>query len=123
MQVFAPSPGQAGRVAEPTADLAAGPPEPSDAQYVHLLKEGALFGTPVLYAIVAGVCWLAAPGNVVLLLAVLWPALFAGWYFGAMVALTMFELQLERVHRRQQDVPYIAAGKPLGPTHRPVPAH
>lgn len=35
-----------------------------------------------------------------LLMAALLPALFAGWYFGAMVALTVIELRQEQVRYR-----------------------
>jgi hypothetical protein len=81
------------------------PSELDDADFAHLFKQGALFGTPTLYILLAGVCWLAAPGQPVLLLAALWPALVAGWYFGGIVALTLFELREQRRWKREVRIP------------------
>jgi hypothetical protein len=123
MSVSAPPPAHVG-TARPLGTVVSPESfEHSDAECLRILKQGALFGTPVVYAIVAGVCWLAAPGHHTLFLAMLWPALFAGWYFGAMVALTVCELRQERAHRREQEVPDTSARPRPALTRPPVPAH
>ena len=76
------------------------PVECSDAQFAVVFKEGFLFGTPALYLIVTAVCMLGAPGHGWLLVAALWPALFAGWFFGGVVALSVHEWREDR--RRQR---------------------
>jgi hypothetical protein len=63
----------------------------SDAQLAWVFKRGFVFGTPVLYLVVAGLCMVAAPGHGWLLLAAVWPSLFAGWFFGGVVALSVQE--------------------------------
>lgn len=100
------------RAASPVHDLPpepAGPPaqaandqpqELSDRQFTRLFIQGFVFGTPAVYLIVAGVSLLAAPGHSWLLLAAAWPALFAGWFFGGVVALTVHELRQERRRTR-----------------------
>jgi hypothetical protein len=92
--------------------------ELSSTECVRCIKLGALFGTAVIYAAVAGVCLLAAPGQGMLLFAILWPALFAGWYFGGMVALAVSELRQQRAHPEQRAV--TAARTRLSPRGRPV---
>lgn len=73
-----------------------------DAQFAWAFKRGFVFGTPVLYLVVVGVCMVAAPGHGWLLLAAVWPALFAGWFFGGVVALSVQEWRQEG--RRRQTV-------------------
>jgi hypothetical protein len=95
--------------------------ELSNAQCVRCIKLGALFGTAAIYAAVAGVCLLAAPGQGMLLFAVLWPALFAGWYFGGMVALAAAELRQQRAHPERRVVTdartrLSARGRPVAAT-------
>lgn len=66
-------------------------PELTDTDFARLFKKGFLLGAPVLYALLLGVCWLACPGDSTLMAAALWPALFAGWFFGGMVAIGLAE--------------------------------
>ena len=63
-------------------------------------RVGAAVGTPVMVLIVAAVAGLAAPGRWGLLAVAVWPALFAGWYFGAIFALGIFELRSRYRARR-----------------------
>lgn len=97
------------------------PSDTEDAEYVRMLQAGALFGTPLLYLVVLGVCLLAAPGNPALVIAALWPAAFAGWYFGAMVALTRFELRHEHAGQPRPERRRVRARKRIAPTGMPVP--
>lgn len=109
------------RVAAPPRRVAGHPAsegvEITDAAFAHLFLIGAVSGIPVLYAIVVAIDWLAAPGQAGVLLAAVMPALFAGWYFGGIVALTVLELRQERRGRPRHPVaaqgrPRRAAGKP-----------
>jgi hypothetical protein len=70
--------------------------EMTDAEFAHLFRQGAEFGIPVTYVVVAIVCLLAAPAHPILLVAALWPSVCAGWYFGGIVALAVFELRRRR---------------------------
>lgn len=90
------------RLVDASPTRLAGPPraiEFSDGDFVRVAKLGALVGIPAMYLLLVGLVWLAAPGHAGLLLAALLPALFAGWYFGAMVALTVIELRRETESR------------------------
>ena len=83
--------------AEPAgAPAGRSPDEFSDAEFARAFKLGALFGLPVIYLVVVAVSWLAAPGNVELLVVALWPTLFGGWYFGGVVALGVLERRRHR---------------------------
>ena len=123
MSVSTPRPARVGTLEPLRAVVSPESFEHRDAECVRMLKQGLLFGTPVLYAIAAGVCWLAAPGHPVLFLVMLWPALFAGWYFGVMVALTVCELRQERAHRQAQEAPDTSARPRPARIRPPVPAH
>ena len=70
-----------------------GPPTPDDVDASTMLRHGALYGIPATYAVLVAVALIAAPGQPGLLLAMIWPALVGGWYFGTIAALTVFELQ------------------------------
>jgi hypothetical protein len=95
------------------------PVELSDEQLARLFKRGFVFGTPVLYLVVVSVFMLAARGHWWLLLAAAWPTLFAGWYFGGLVALTVHELRWERRQRQSVTAPM----RPVMRRTRPVTAH
>lgn len=85
------------------ATRSAGPPraiEFSNGDFVRVAKLGALVGIPVMSVLLTGLMWLAAPGHAGLFSAALLPALFAGWYFGAMIALTVIEMRREQVRYR-----------------------
>lgn len=98
-------------VVTPAADEVQGPATISEEQFPRLFIRGALIGTPPLFAILAAICWLADPGNPAVLLAALWPALLAGWYFGGMVELTLYEVR----HERRQHAPAPSPARPLTP--------
>jgi hypothetical protein len=111
-------------VPRPDRSAAPGAVELSDQQVGRLFKLGFVFGTPVLYGVVAVVCMLAAPGHGWLLLAVAWPALFAGWFFGGMVVLMVYELREQRRQRQTMAVRPKAHRRPLAPPRtRPAVAH
>lgn len=91
------------------------PAELSDADFGRLFTLGAAFGTPVLYLILAAVVWIAAPGHPFLFVAAVWPAVVAGWYFGGIATLTVYELRHERAHRQQHAVPVRVSAAPFVP--------
>ncbi len=70
-----------------------GSPVPGDADAARMLRHGVLFGTPVLWLVLAVVVLVAVPSQPGLLLAIIGPAVLAGWYFGTIGALTVFELR------------------------------
>jgi hypothetical protein len=95
----------------------------SDVDFSHLFGRGFLIGTPVLYLILAGVCLLVTSGQPYVLLAAVWPALLAGWYFGGLVELTRLELRHERTQRRAQLSPERAPRRRWLVLRRPAFAH
>lgn len=96
----------------PAATIAERADELTDHEVVGLIKTGIAVGTPVVLAVLMVVGWLAVPGQPVVLVAVAWPALFAGWYFGTITALAIHE------RRHQQLRP---ASRPAA-TPSPAPA-
>lgn len=87
---------------EPHRAGSSGASELTDTSFVHLLKRGALFGTPVVMVGMAAMAWLAVPGNPRALLAMVWPALLGGWYIGTIIALGVHELGPERLRHRHR---------------------
>lgn len=82
----------------PAATIAERAEELTGHDVVGLIKTGIAVGTPVVLAVLMVVGWLAVPGQPGVLVAVAWPALFAGWYFGTITALAIHE----RRHQRSQ---------------------
>jgi hypothetical protein len=95
----------------------------SDPDFAHLFGRGFLLGTPVLYLILAGMCLLVTSGQPSVLLAVVWPALLAGWYFGGLVELARLELRHERAQRRAHPAAERAPRRRRLLLRRPVFAH
>ena len=128
MTVPAPSrPSRQRDVAQPadagTRPRAATPAhELTDAEFGHLFKIGALAGIPALYVILAVIASLAAPGHPALLVGILLPAIFAGWYFGGIVALTVVELRQEKAERQSDAAQSPRRARKLA-RRRPVTAH
>lgn len=85
--------------------------ELADHDVVRLIKTGVVVGTPVVLIVLMVVGWLAVPGQPGVLVAVAWPALFAGWYFGTIAALAVHE----RRHQRQRP-----AGRPAAEPSPPA---
>lgn len=78
---------------EPSSGESAGPPELTDAEFGRLFARGAIVGIPVLYAILAVLTLIAVPEHPEVLIAILLPALLAGWYFGGFGALAITEFR------------------------------
>jgi hypothetical protein len=74
---------------------------PEDADVSRMLRRGALIGIPAMYLILVVVALVAVPGQPALLLAMIWPALVGGWYFGAIVELSRYELRHQQPRAAQ----------------------
>jgi hypothetical protein len=110
--------------ARPDRTAAPAPLELTDAQFGRLFILGFVYGTPVVYGVVAVVCTLAAPGHGWLLVAALWPSLLAGWFFGGMVVLTVYELREQRRQHQLSPSRARTGVRLASPWHaRPVATH
>lgn len=93
------------RPSEHASVAAEAPGDVAGSDLVKAVRLGAALGIPVMLCVVGAVSWLAAPGQWWLLGVAIWPALFAGWYFGAIVVLGVFELRDRRRARRARRQP------------------
>lgn len=100
---------------------ATSPHELTDAEFGRLFKFGALAGIPTLYVILFVIVSFAAPGHPGLLVGILLPAIFGGWYFGGIVVLTVVELRQEKADRQPDAGRSPRRARKLA-RRRPVPA-
>lgn len=78
------------------------PLELRDAQFIRALTYGAVLGAPLLFVVLMAVAWLANSLSTGVVVAILWPTLVSGPFFGGVIVLGILEVRAAR-GRQQQD--------------------
>lgn len=76
--------------------------ELKDAQFMRTLTYGAVLGAPLLFVVLMVVAWLANSFSTGVVVAMLWPTLVSGPFFGGVIVLGVMETRAAR-GRQQQD--------------------
>lgn len=71
-------------------------PELRDAQFMRALTYGAVLGAPLLFVVLMPVAWLANSFSAGVVVAMLWPTLVSGPFFGGVIVLGVMETRAAR---------------------------